>query len=160
MNKTTIISDTSSLIILAKLNHFALLEHLFEKVFIPKRVIQELATKEDYIQQAIIDNSLFEIIECKDTELLELLDDILDLGESEALALAKERSLILLVDEKKGRKIAKSMGIKIIGFLGVLLLNYRHNLLSKDEIEDILYHADKLNFRLSKKLKQDFFSNL
>jgi len=68
--------------------------------------------------------------------------------------------LVLLIDEKKGRKIAKTMGIKIIGFLGVLLLNYRYNKLNKDEIEDILHHSDKLNFRLSKTLKQDFFSKL
>jgi len=160
MKKSTIISDTSSLIILAKLNRFALLEHLFEKVFIPKRVIQELATKEDEIHQSIMSNPLFETTECKDTELLELLDNVLDFGESEALALAKERQLILLIDEKKGRKIAKTMGIKIIGFLGVLLLNYRHNKLSKDAIEDILLHSGKLNFRLSKKLKQDLLSKL
>ncbi len=158
--RTTIISDTSSLIILTKLERLALLEHLFEKVLIPKRVEQELAIKEDGVHQTIISNSLFEIVECKDTGLLELLDDILDYGESEALVLAKERLLILLIDEKKGRKIAKNMGIQIIGFLGILLLNYRHDRLSKEEIEDILHHANNLNFRLSEKLKQDFFEKL
>ncbi len=158
--KATIVSDTSSLIILTKLERLALLESLFEKVFIPKRVEQELATKEDGVYQAIINNPLFEIVECKDTELIKLLDDILDYGESEALALAKERQLILLIDEKKGRKIAKNMGVKIIGFLGILLLNYRHGRLSKEEIVSILYHTNKLNFRLSEKLKQDFFDKL
>ena len=158
--RTTIISDTSSLIILTKLERLALLEHLFEKVLIPKRVEQELATKEDGVHQTIISNPLFEIVECKDTGLLELLDDLLDYGESEALVLAKERQRILLIDEKKGRKIAKTMGIQIIGFLGVLLLNYRHRKLSKEEIEDILHHANNLNFRVSEKLKQDFFKAL
>jgi predicted nucleic acid-binding protein len=66
----------------------------------------------------------------------------------------------LLIDEKKGRKIAINMGVKIIGFLGVLLLNYRHNKLNKEEIEDILHHTNNLNFRLSEKLKQDFFEKL
>ncbi|MEE9346140.1 MAG: hypothetical protein V3U88_11090, partial [Methylococcales bacterium] len=59
-----------------------------------------------------------------------------------------------------GRKIAKNMGIQIIGFLGILLLNYRHDRLSKEEIEDILHHANNFNFRLSEKLKQDFFEKL
>ncbi len=157
---TTIISDTSSLIILTKLKLLALLEHLFDKVFIPKRVEQELATKEDEVHQTIIHNPLFEIVECKDTELLALLDDILDYGESEAIVLAKERHLILLIDEKKGRKTAKNMGIKIIGFLGILLLNYRHTRISKEEIEDILHQTNNLNFRLSEKLKQDFLEKL
>ncbi|MFK5948144.1 MAG: hypothetical protein QM500_05175 [Methylococcales bacterium] len=160
MKKKIIISDTSSLIILAKLNCFILLDNLFEKVLIPKRVIQELATKEDDIQQKLINHPLFEIVECKDTELVELLDNVLDYGESEALALAKERQLILLIDEKKGRKIAQTMNIKIIGLLGVLLLNYRHNKLTKDKIEGILHQSGKLNFRLSNKLKQDLFSKL
>lgn len=158
--KATIISDTSSLIILTKLDCLELLEHLFEKVFIPKRVEQELARKEDDVHQTIINNPLFEIVECKDTELLRLLDDILDYGESEALILAKERQLILLIDEKKARKIAKNMEIRIIGFLGVLLLNYQRSKLSKNQIEDILHHADNLDFRLSEKLKQDFFDKL
>lgn len=160
MRTTIIISDTSSLIILTKLERLALLGYLFEKVFIPKRVEQELAIKEDDVHQAIINNPLFEIVECKDTELLKLLDDVLDYGESEALALAKEMQLILLIDEKKGRKTAKNMGIKIIGFLGVLLLNYRHGKINKDEIEDILYQTNNLDFRLSEKLKRDFFEKL
>ncbi len=133
---------------------------MFEKVFISKRVEQELTKKEDEVHQTIINNPLFEIVECKDTELRKLLDDVLDYGESEALTLAKEMQLILLIDEKKGRKIAKDMGIKIIGFLGVLLLNYRHGKISKDEIEDILHQANNLNFRLSEKLKRDFFEKL
>lgn len=158
--KISIISDTSSLIILTKLGRLALLNHIFEKVFIPKRVAIELQAKEDSVYYTIMQSSLFELAESKDNELLSILDDLLDYGESEALVLAKERELILLIDEKKGRKIAKEMGIKIIGFLGVLLINYRHNQLNKNEIVEILHQADQLGFRLSKKLKEDFFNKL
>ena len=158
--KVSIISDTSSLIILSKLERLALLDHLFDKVLIPKRVAKELQAKEDSVYKTIISQELFKIVGCEDTALLALLDDILDYGESEALVLAKERELILLIDEKKGRKIAKDMGIKIIGFLGVLLLNYRHDMLKKNEIKDILYQTDQLGFRLSDRLKKDFFSKL
>ncbi len=158
--KSSIISDTSSLIILTKLDRLALLETLFDHIIIPKRVERELQAKEDGVHQQIINNALFEVVECKDTRLLNLLDDILDDGEAEALVLAKERQMILLIDEKKGRKTAKDMGIRIIGFLGVLILNYRQNRLDVNEIEDILLQADKLNFRLSKKLKQDFLNKI
>lgn len=158
--KTSIISDTSSLIILTKLNRLVLLEHIFEKVIIPKRVAMELQAKEDDVYQTIMQSTLFEVVNSKDIELLALLDEVLDYGESEALVLASERKLILLIDEKKGRKIAKSMGIKIIGFLGVLLLNYRHDYLKKKEVEDILFQADQLGFRLSERLKHEFVSKL
>lgn len=33
-----------------------------------------------------------------------------------------ELNLILLIDEKKGRNIAKNMGLEIIGLLGILIL--------------------------------------
>jgi predicted nucleic acid-binding protein len=46
----------------------------------------------------------------------------LDLGESEAIALADSLpNTLLLMDERKGRQIALSMGIRITGTLGILL---------------------------------------
>jgi len=158
--KISIVSDTSSLIILSKLDQLVLLENLFSKVLIPQRVEQELQAKEDGVYKKINSHSLFEVVKSQNNEELAILDGILDYGEAEAIVLARERQLILLIDEKKGRKIAKGMGISIIGFLGVLLVNYRHKTLKKDEIDDILFHADQLGFRLSKKLKQDFFNHL
>ena len=45
----------------------------------------------------------------------------LDCGESEAIVLAKEMNAELLVlDEKKARRIAKLNGITVIGTIGVL----------------------------------------
>lgn len=158
--KISIVSDTSSLIILCKLDQLVLLENLFSKVLIPQRVRQELQAKEDGVYKNIKNHSLFEAIKSQNIEELAILDGILDYGEAEAIVLAREQQLILLIDEKKGRKIAKGMGISIIGFLGVLLLNYRNNKLDKNNIEDIILQADKLGFRLSKKLKQDFFNKL
>lgn len=158
--KTSIVSDTSSLIILSKLDQLVLLENLFSKVLIPQRVKQELQAKEDGVYKKINSHSLFEIVKSENNEELAILDGILDYGEAEAIVLAKERQLILLIDEKKGRKIAKGMGISIIGFLGILLLNYRHNELDQDAIEDIILQTEKLGFRLSKKLKLDFFDRL
>ena len=158
--KATIVSDTSSLIILAKIERLVLLEHLFEKVFIPKSVAGELAKKEDGIHQTITNSPLYEVVECENPELLALLDELLDKGEAEALALAKEKHLILLIDEKKGRKIARKMHIEILGFLGILLLNYRHKHLNKADIKDIIHQAEQLDFRLSERLKHDFFTKL
>lgn len=158
--KISIVSDTSSLIILSKLDQLILLENLFNKVLIPQRVEQELQAKEDGVYKKINSHSLFEVVKSENNEELAILDGILDYGEAEAIVLARERQLILLIDEKKGRKIAKGMGISIIGFLAVLLLNYRNNKLDKDAIEDIILQAEKLGFRLSKRLKLDFFNRL
>ena len=116
--------------------------------------------KQDGVSNDIWRGGNFEITECKDEALLHLLDGLLDYGEAEAIAIAKNRDIVLLIDEKKGRKIALNMGIRIVGFLGILRLNYNNSHLQKSEIEVILRETKILGFRLSAKLEQQFFSLL
>jgi predicted nucleic acid-binding protein len=159
MNKT-IVSDTSSLIIFARLNRIDLLANQFERVIIPARVEQEILEKEDDVATFIAENSLFEVRRCHDEDLIDMLDGILDYGEVEALALARELDYVLLIDEKKGRKIALGLKIRIISFLGVLLLNYKQKKLTRNEAEDIISEAKLFKFRLSKNLEDRFFELL
>ena len=54
--------------------------------------------------------------------LVKVLQRELDHGESEAIALALQMQADwLLLDECEGRRVARSMGIKVTGVLGVLL---------------------------------------
>jgi len=114
----SIVSDTTTIIILGKLGRYDLLENLFSKIYLPLEVMKEIGIKFDGVYEEVEKNSLFETKEISDIALFTLLDGILDKGESQAIVLAKELSLILLIDEKKGRGIAKNMGIEIIGLLG------------------------------------------
>lgn len=58
----------------------------------------------------------------------------LDLGESEAIIFADDvKADVLLMDEAKGRAVAKTMGIYIMGTIGILLFAHEENLLSSDE---------------------------
>ena len=53
--------------------------------------------------------------------IVQLLEEI-DLGEAESNVLAmEEKAKYLIIDEYKGRMIADSYGIKIVGILGVLI---------------------------------------
>ena len=152
----SIVSDTTTLIILGKISRYDLLENLFSKIYIPKEVLKEISIKSDGIYEEIEKNSLFETKEISNISLLNLLEGILDKGESQAIVLAKELNLILLIDEKKGRNIAKDMGLDIIGLLGILILNVKKNLITNKEAQILLKDIKGLKFRVSKKLEENF----
>ena len=79
----------------------------------------------------------------------------LDDGESEAIILADElKSDVLIMDERKGRKVAEKLGIKITGTVGVLLQSYSENMISSDEIKTYLDQLKNSNIRLSESLIQ------
>jgi len=152
----SIVSDATTLIVLGRLDRYDLLENLFRKIYIPQEVMREVSKKSDGVSKKIHTRTLFEIREIHDFSLLKLLDSLLDLGESEAIVLAKELDMILLIDEKKGRNIAKNMGLEIIGLLGVLILNVRKEKISKEEAVAVLDAMKDLNFRVSQKLEASF----
>jgi predicted nucleic acid-binding protein len=155
-----IISDSSSLIMVARLERLDLLTNLFQQIYIPQRVAEEITAKEDSVAREVLSHPAFAVVTSTDHSLLTLLDGTLDYGEAEALTLAQEKQLLLLIDEKKGRKIAKNMGLKIIGLLGVLLLNQRRGHIPQTEALDLLEQIKRMDFRLSAKLESDFLQQL
>ena len=156
-----IISDTTALIILAKTNHLDLLTNFIDKVYIPKAVINEIRYKNDIVK-VLIENSDF--IETKEVGNQKILSDIettnLDLGETEAIALALELGLRLIIDEKTGRKIATQKGVKIIGLLGILEANFRLQFISYRELLYILEDFKRVDYRLNTRLEKAFLEGL
>jgi predicted nucleic acid-binding protein len=150
-----IVCDSTTLIILHDLQKLQYLNNLFEKVLIPKAVYNEINYKNDFLLPIN-----FEVIEVDKDSDYEILCELLDIGESEAITLSLQKQLPLIIDEKKGRKIAKNMGIEIIGLLGVLYLNIQKGFLSKKEVENFLKDALKNGYRISPKLIEQMFDSL
>jgi len=156
-----IISDTTALIILAKTNHLNLLSNLIEKVYVPKAVIQEIHYKNDLVKLLIESADFIEVREVINRETLkEIQETNLDLGETEAISLALELNLRLIIDEKSGRKIAKEKGVKIIGLLGILEANFKLDFISYGELLYILDEFKRADYRLSPKLEKSFLEGL
>jgi hypothetical protein len=66
----------------------------------------------------------------KDSPRAEQYGLVVDLGEAEAIELAREVNADwLLIDERKGRKLAREAGLPVIGLLGVVLLARRNSLI-------------------------------
>ena len=149
-----VVSDTTPLISLLKINRLELLEKLYGFVYIPRAVFDELTVNTKYQAEADeISNAKF--IECKDITNIQALKILqvtttLDLGESEAIILAQElKSDILLMDERKGRNIARQLDIKLSGTLGILVDGFDTKLLTKSEVSDCLNMLERAGRQIS-----------
>jgi predicted nucleic acid-binding protein len=83
----------------------------------------------------------------------------LDLGEAEAIVLANElHADWILMDETRGRNIAKLHGLHIVGLLGILLLAKEKGFVSviKPLLDDLI---NKAKFRVSEDLYQKIIFN-
>ena len=150
-----IVSDSITLIILFDLERLELLENLFDEVYITPIILKEISVK-----TPITLPNFMSVKKLEDKTLFNSLKLVLDLGESEAIALAKEQNLAIIIDEKKGRKIAKDMELKVIGLLGVVYLNVKKEYLSLEEAEDFLNDAINHGYRISKKIIEDTLFSL
>lgn len=68
----------------------------------------------------------------------------LDLGEAEAIVLAQERQAdLLIVDERRGRRVATARGVTVIGLLGVVANAKRSGLITKAKplLDDLIHTA-------------------
>ena len=152
-----VISDTTPLISLLKIDRLNLLEKLFGAVQIPKAVFAELTENPKYTSEAeIIRNSPFiQVADEIDENYVSLLrrSTGLDLGESEAIYLSDvKKADLLLMDEVRGREVAVRMGLKIMGTIGILGLAYEDSIISKEEIKDAIEVLRDKGRHISEKL--------
>jgi len=148
--KKIIISDAGPLIALAKINRLDLLNQLFEQVWIPKAVLEELeinsGKKGALVLKNIIENKKW----IKIKEVLDIplnLKKVLDLGELQAIILAKKEKIPLLIDEKIGRKFAKKEGVKIVGTAALFVVAKQKGIIKK--VNPILDEIRNSGYRLS-----------
>ena len=115
-----VVSNTSPVIAFGKLNRFSILEAVFGKIIIPSYVFLELNNLK-YKDEINLKESVFKTEEISFVD--PLLEKELDRGEAEAITLAlKKNADWLIIDERKGRNIAKNVyGINVIGTAGILL---------------------------------------
>lgn len=136
-----VVSDTTPLISLLKINQLDLLEKLFGEVLIPEAVFNELTVDERFQLEAKVIRQK-EFIAVKPVNNLESVSILkratgLDQGESEAIVLTDElKADLLLMDEAKGRNVSAQMGLKIMGTIGILMAAYEEHELTSDEVRE------------------------
>jgi len=150
-----IIADAGPLIGLAKIGHLELLRQLYKTVLIPPTVRAELKPESNYQGSDDLKSALDEgwliVSEKPSDDLLVSLRQILDPGESEAIALAQQNEgASLIIDERRGRNVASHRKIKIIGTGAVLLVAKQRQYI--ENIREPLEALVDVGYRLSPKL--------
>lgn len=152
-----VISDTTPIISLMKVGRLELLQKLFDVVYIPDAVYRELTESEAYPQEVrMVQECQFFLVEKVENEKsVTILRNFtgLDVGESEAIILADEKqSDVLLMDEHKGRQVAKRMGMTITGTIGVLTQAFDEGMLTREDVEECIERLKESGIRISEKL--------
>jgi predicted nucleic acid-binding protein len=151
-----IVSDASPIICLSAVDHLDLLRQLYGQVWIPESVREEISRPGSH-QPGVAELQAASWILSKSARnevLVRALEGELDQGEAEAIALAVElEAELLLIDERRGRKVASRLGVRPIGTLGVLIEAKQKDLIP--EVGPILKDLqEKAGFRISIQLHE------
>lgn len=151
-----VVADSSPLITLLNIGHLGWLQKLFSRVLIPPMVELEVSRgeAEDSEWFAMQQSGFIRTVELESDEQLPILLLQIDPGESEAILLAKQLGLPLLIDDKAGRKMAQMMDVRITGLVGILEALKRQGEISVDEMLEILEALERVEFRLSFGLRE------
>lgn len=128
-----IISDSSPIICFIKINRLGILQQLFGQVFVPPIVYQEIQQIKGlgYSVDEFLQAKWITVKSPANHQLFEDLSKKIDQAEAQAIALANEFTVdFLLIDERRGTAIAREMGIKTIGVIGVIIRAKEKNLVT------------------------------
>jgi len=154
-----VVSNTSAVLNLAIIGQLSLLREQFGEIWIPAAVLEELRVEEDLPGSQAVGEALeagwLRVEEVKDQALAQVLQRDLDRGEAEAIVLAVQvKAERVLLDEREGRRVAKSLGLEVAGVLGVLLRARREGKLP--ELQRVMDELrERAGFRIGAELYAD-----
>jgi uncharacterized protein len=141
--KQPIVTDSTALIGLERINLLTILPQLFAPVITAPAVDKEFGLSFNWL-----------IVETPTNEaLINSLSSQLHLGEVETIVLAKERGSKILLDERKARAIARGLGLSVIGLIGILILAKQQSLIAK--LTPVLDQLNANNFYMTDDLRRE-----
>jgi predicted nucleic acid-binding protein len=120
----SIVSNASPLINLSRIGRLDLLPQLYGELTVPEAVWRKVVLESAGQPGAkeIEAASWIQVQAATNRQLIQALQQALDSGEAEAIALALEIGAeFLLMDERLGREMALHMGVRCIGLIGILV---------------------------------------
>ncbi len=157
----TAVFNSSPIIFLSKLELMEKVLSLFELIYIPESVIEEILSKKDESSKALVQllesNKLVKI-KGKNRRLFKALNKTLGKGESEVIvcAIENEKESIVILDDYVARKEALKLGLKIKGTLGIIKRLYELGEVPFD-LKNLYKRLTHINFRVKEKIFKEIF---
>lgn len=146
-----IVSNTTPIISLLKIDKLNLLQKLYGEIIIPEEVYSEIEkgkSKGYYVDLLKIE--WIKIMKIEESEALSYFID-LDKGEAETIILANEINAdLVIIDESLGRFYAKHANLTVTGTLGILLKAKKKGYLK--EIKPLLSELQNKGIWMSDKI--------
>lgn len=154
-----VVSNSGPLITLAAIGRLSLLGALFKDVAIPQAVFDEVVTHGSGEPGSVetSEATWIRISRVTDELAVNLLQESLGAGESEAIVLAEElNARYVLIDDALARKKAAHIGLRMTGTLGILLMAKEAGLIPN--VKPILDELRQTDFRMGERVYQDVLS--
>jgi predicted nucleic acid-binding protein len=138
-----IVLDSTCLIALERIERLDLLPALFESLLAPPAVVREFGTRPTWLRTQAPTNK----------NLVTMLRGELGEGESEAIALASDLGMSVLLDDRRARLLARRLALPIVGTVAVLVRARREGLLAA--VAPVLEDLERNGFFMSQELKRE-----
>ncbi len=143
MVKIPAVLDCACLIGLERIGRLDLLPALLDPIFAPPAVVQEFGSRPAWLAE----------VTPSDRGMIAALRLIVDLGESEAITLAYEKGVRLIIDDLKGRQVAQQLGITVTGTVGLIVKAKQEGIVTA--VRPLLDALDACQFRISGTLRAE-----
>ncbi|MGH8059102.1 MAG: hypothetical protein ACREOH_18010 [Candidatus Entotheonellia bacterium] len=142
MEARHIVSNTGPLISLEKLHRgYDFIRQMYDSIIIPPGVLDEVAEGQFTTPHAYLQHyGIVDLIEIHAVSQSERLPEAarMRVGEVQAIQLALELALPLLMEETVGRRVAQGMGSSISGIAGQVLKAFRQGAITAQEAHNKL----------------------
>lgn len=137
----TLVLDSTPLIYLAKARLIGKLGSLPFRLMASKEVYLEVVVKgvERQVGEAgelrnAFDSQIVEVVEHRDDDIIrKLRRSGIHLGEASVISLAHRLKATVIIDDKRARHIAKTLGLKLSGTPHIIIQLVKHGVITKQE---------------------------
>lgn len=143
MVKIAAVVDSACLIGLERIGRLDLLPALLDPVVIPYAVNREFGTQLAWMK----------VEQPTDVGMVAALRLLVDPGESEAIVLAYEKGLRIILDDRKAREVAQRLGVPVTGTVGLLLKAKQEGVIPL--VRPLLDALDAHHFRIGDALRAE-----